>query len=167
MYSKDSDHMIWSNWYSDWDDDLVEEYEGLTESERESIMYELNNDYLDDERTNLDIDLGTPIIIIGDLGLWYGRRSGYKVVGTGNISDCLRDDSDYVTWYVDAEGDFRCDAMHNDGTNYYLYRVFRDGTTDEQQEDLLWKIYSGTVTQTEIHELTEKIGTRIAEVYGW
>lgn len=45
---------------------------------------------------------------------------GYKEIPSGNIRDCLYSDTDYSTWYVDRLGDLRCDAIHHDGTNFYL-----------------------------------------------
>lgn len=163
-------HLIWSNVhlnYADWKDSLEEEYPDRTEQERELLMYELNDEYLEDERANLNISLGMPIIVIGDLGFWYGRRHGYKVIGTGNISDCLYDDCDYLTWYVDGVGDLNCDASHHDGTNHYLYRVFRDGTTPRQMSNLEQKICRGTATWKDITRVTTKVGPTIAKVYGW
>ena len=53
-------HIIWSNYdldYEDWRDDLEAEYPDLTEGERIALMYEINGDYLDDERMNLDVQL--------------------------------------------------------------------------------------------------------------
>ena len=170
MYDKKTCHLIWSNAhldYADWKDFLEEEYPDRTEQERELLMYELNDDYLEDERANLNISLGMPIIVIGDLGFWDGRRHGYKVIGTGNISDCLYDDCDYLTWYVDGVGDLNCDASHHDGTNHYLYRVFRDGTTPEQMSNLEQKICRGTATWKDITRVTTKVGPAIAKVYGW
>ena len=70
-------HIIWSNYdldYEDWKDDLEENYPELSEQERITLMYEINGDYLEDERTNLNVQLSAPILVIGDLGLWYGRR---------------------------------------------------------------------------------------------
>ena len=137
---KDGRHIIWSNDidYDDWREDLEEQYPDLTEAERMELMYELNGDYLDDERSNLDIQLSRPILVVGDLGLWNGRRMGYKEIPSGNIRDCLYNerDIDYSTWYVDKNGEFRCDAIHHDGTNHYRYRAYRDGVTDEQIEDV-------------------------------
>ena len=100
---KDGRHIIWSNDidYDDWREDLEEQYPDLTEAERMELMYELNGDYLDDERSNLDIQLSRPILVVGDLGLWNGRRMGYKEIPSGNIRDCLYNerDIDYSTWY--------------------------------------------------------------------
>ena len=46
-------HIIWSNYalnYDDWKADLEAAYPDLTEDERIALMYEINGDYLDDER---------------------------------------------------------------------------------------------------------------------
>ena len=129
----DGDHLIWSNYnldYDDWNADLEAEYPELSDSERMERMYEINGDYLDDERINLNIQLSRPILVIADLGLWTGRHMGYKEIPSGNIRDCLFSDTDYTTWYVDKLGDMRCDAVHHDGTNHYLYRTYKDGVSE-------------------------------------
>ena len=80
---KEEKHIIWSNYfldYDDWKDDLEEQYPDLSEDERISLMYEINNDYLGDERMNLNIQLDRPILVIGDLGLWNGRDRDRKSV---------------------------------------------------------------------------------------
>ncbi len=166
----DGDHLIWSNYdldYEDWRDDLEAEYPELSEDERYYKMLEINRDYLDDERMNLNIQLSQPILVIADLGLWTGRHSGYREILSGNIRDCLYSEYDYTTWYVDKDGDFRCDDVHHDGTNHYLYRVFRDSATVEQREDLLDKIYRGIATQMDIDRVTRRLGDEIGKVYGW
>lgn len=78
-------HLIWSNTdlnYEDWRADLEAEYPELSEDERIERMYELNAVQLDDERTNLNIQLDMPILIIADLGLWNGRHSAYREIRT-------------------------------------------------------------------------------------
>ena len=166
----DGAHLIWSNYdldYEDWRDDLEAEYPELSEDERYYKMLEINQDYLDDERMNLNIQLSQPILVIADLGLWTGRHSGYKEILSGNIRDCLYSENDYTTWYVDKDGDFRCDDVHHDGTNHYLYRVFKESATDEQREELLDKIYCGIATQADIDRVTQRLGDEIGKVYGW
>ena len=169
MYDEKKHHLIWSNVYHEpeWDSEMESLFPDTTEPEQIKILCDLQYDELDIERMNLDIQLGMPIIVIADLGLWDGRKKGYKVIGTGNVSDCLYDDCDYITWYVDEEHELRCDASHHDGTNHYLYRVFRKGTTDDQMEELEMKIYSGMATQEDIDSVTASIGTKIEKVYGW
>ena len=167
---KEDRHIIWSNYdldYEDWRDDLEAEYPELTEDQRIALMYEINGEYLDDERTNLNIQLSQPIIVIGDLGLWYGRRSGYKEIESGNIRDCLYADTDYSTWYVDRLGDLRCDAIHHDGTDHYLYRAYMDGVRESQIDLLKDKLYRGIATRADVTRITRRLGDDIARVYGF
>ena len=167
---KEDRHIIWSNYdldYEDWRDDLEAEYPELTEDQRIALMYEINGEYLDDERTNLNIQLSQPIIVIGDLGLWYGRRSGYKEIESGNIRDCLYADTDYSTWYVDKLGDLRCDAIHHDGTDHYLYRAYKDGVRESQIDLLKDKLYRGIATRADVTRITRRLGDDIARVYGF
>ena len=165
----DERHIIWSNDldYDDWRVDLEENYPDLTEDERIALMYEINGDYLDDERTNLNIQLAKPILVIGDLGVWNGRRSGYKEISSGNIRDCLYSDTDLSTWYVDKLGDLRCDAVHHDGTNHYLYRAYKDNVRDSQIDLLKEKLYRGIATRADITRVTRRLGDDIAKVYGF
>ena len=165
----DSRHVIWSNYfnYDDWKYNLAEQYPKLSENERIALMYEINGDYLDYERSRLDIQLSRPILVVGDLGLWNGRRMGYKEIQSGNICDCLYSDTDYVTWFVDRNGDFRCDAIHHDGTNHYLYRVYKDDVSETQIDNLKEKIYYGKATRTDIVRVTRRLGDDIAKVYGF
>lgn len=170
-------HIIWSNMNleaDDWRDSYKEylEINGLDDDPNDEnklyeYMVEANDDYLSDERRNLDIQLSQPIIVIGDLGRWNGRVSGYKMIDSGNIKDCLYSDTDYNEWYVDKYGDLRADAVHHDGTNHYLYRVFKDGVTDTQIENLQDKIYNGKATRADITRVTKRLGDDIAGVYGF
>lgn len=145
---KDSRHIIWTDYldYDDWKEDLEAQYPELSANERMNLMYEINGTYFQDEKTNLDIQLSRPILVVGDLGLWHGRRMGYKEIESGNISDCLytERDIDNATWFVDKNGDFRCEAIHHDGTNHYLYRAYKDGVSETQIDNLKEKIYRGT-----------------------
>ena len=158
--SKD-DYRIWSNAdldYEEWKDWMEEEYPTLSDDERVAMMYEENGHYLEDERLNLDIQLSQPILVVADLGLWNGRRTGYKEIPSGNIRDCLYSDYDYTTWYVDRKGDFRCDDTHHDGTNHYLYRVYKDNVSQAQKDRLKEKIYNGTATRADIVRVTRRLG---------
>lgn len=170
-------HIIWSDmsldpddWRDDYKDFLeINELNGDPNDENELYkwMVETNGDYLDDERMNLDVQLSQPIIAIADLGLWYGRKSGYRVIDSGNIKDCLYSDTDFTEWYVDKYGDLRADAAHHDGTNHYLYRVFKDSATESQIENLKYKLYEGKATRADITRITRRLGDEIADVYGF
>lgn len=162
-------HIIWSNDINigDWESFLNEEYPDVDEFEKLDIVYEVNDEYLEDERVNLSSLVYGEIIVIGMLGLWNGTAHGYKIIKSGKVSDCLYDDCDIVTWYVDRYNNFRCDGIHHDGTNHYLYRAWRDGISDEQKENFLDKIYSGKATSKDITRYTKSIGVDIKKVYGW
>lgn len=101
MYQEGTDRLIWSNFHTDfedWKESTSEDYEDYSEDRLYEIFCEAISDNLDDERCNLDIQLSSPILVIGDLGLWYGRRTGYKEIESGNIRDCLYSDTDYTTY---------------------------------------------------------------------
>ena len=92
---------------------------------------------------------------------------GYKMIDSGNIKDCLYSDTDMTEWYVDRYGDLRADAVHHDGTNHYLYRVFKNTASPEQIERLQEKIYYGKATRADITRVTKRLGDEIAAVYGF
>ena len=166
---KNERYIIWSNNldYEDWKVHLKEQYPTLSEDDRIALMYEINSDYLDNERINLNIQLSRPILVVGDLGLWSGRRMGYKEIASGNIRDCLYSDTNYSTWYVNGNGDLCCDATHHDGTNRYLYRIYKDSVTETQIDNLKGKLYQGTATRADITRITRRLGDEIAKVYGF
>lgn len=161
-------HIIWSNMNlgdpEEWD---FEDKDEMTEEEIQERIYELNSSYLDDERINLK-KIINPILIIADLGLWNGRRQGYKIIESGNISDILWDifyaDADYAEWYSDGK-DIRGTIIHHDGTNNYLYREIKDR---DKVGTLLDKIYAGEdIDRRTLSRYTKSIHPYVQEVYGW
>lgn len=123
-------------------------------------------EWLEDLRANLNFELPREILIYADLGLWNGRRTGYKEITSGKLSDCLYSDYD-PTWYVDEDMDLRCIDVHHDGTNYYLYRTYKPNIDEYLIEELKQEIYEGTATEEQVMALTDPIGPYIAEVYPW
>lgn len=165
---KQTERLIWQNMdlsIDDYNDFLSEEYPEVTgENERIDLINELNQMYLDDERMNLNIELDNPIIVIADLGLWNGRKSGYKFIKSGNIKDTLYDNNcDYCKWYCDRY-DYKFIGHHHDGTNCYIYREVKDM---DKIDILTEKLYNGTATQADITRYTRSIRPYIAKVYGW
>ena len=154
--------------YEDYFSDLETEYEEEFSDDRKwEMLYDENRMWLDDERVNLNKKLEGDIVVIADLGLWNGRRGGYKVIKSGNIKDCLYDDADYVEWYCDR-WNFRCTAHHHDGTNYYLYREIRPDLSETQRENFLDRLYHGYIhDERMIRRYTKSIRPEIANVYGW
>ena len=124
-------------------------------------------DFLD-ERTNLDIQLNENIVAIADVGRWNGRFSGYQLIDSGNIKDCLDFRScDFGKWWVDERGNFRSELHHHDGTHRVLYRAFKEGVSEEQIENFCDKIYNSKLTQADVSRYTRRLGDDIAEVYGF
>ena len=162
--------VIWSDIDLDldnWRESLEELYPDYPEDELYAIMCKSNAENLYDERANLNIQLSQPILVIADIGRWNGRFNGYKEIPSGNIKDCLYSEMDYNEWYIDKNGDLKCDAVHHDGTNHYLYRVYKDGVSDYQKENLKEKIYEGRATRSDITRITRRLGDDIADVYGF
>lgn len=163
--------IIWSNTNLKLEDfeEFLEEEGFAMESEnfQWNIITQMNYEYLEDERDNLNIQLCSDIIVIADLGLWDGKYSGYKIIKSGNIKDCLNSDCDYCTWYVDGWQNLRFEGYHHDGTNHYLYRQLKEDLSEIQIENFCAKLYAGTATKADISKYTDRIGNHIAAVYGW
>ena len=165
-------HVIWSN--DDFDmlnqikEDIMEDNPDLTEEQAMQCAYDTRDEYLDDERANLDINVGNEIVIIANLGLWDGHHMAYKLLHSENIADCLSGTcGDYVTWFVDDRGDLNCRDCHHDGTNLYLYRAWKTDISYAQRDYFLQKVRCGIATRKDITRYTRKIGTYVADVYGW
>ena len=165
-------YTIWSNTNVMYDgvekdyqelNDLTDEEMNDVSSEEIYMWADENNWYfLDDERANLNIQLDEEIIVIADLGLWYGNRIAYKIIKSGNIADCLSFEYEYADFYCD-QYDMRAKEIHHDGTNYYLYRVFKSGLTEQQKENFL----NNTKDKKAILRYTRSIRPYISAVYGW
>ena len=145
--------------------EFFEEQDITGENEQYECLDEMNRIWLENERKNLDIELEENIVILADLGLWFGRRDGYKEIGN-NISGALYTNDDYITWYVDRY-DMRGDGAHHDGSNHYLYRVWKNGITDAQKENFLNKWASEKATRKDVTRYTKSLRPYIANVYGW
>ncbi len=136
------------------------------------FMYEENCSYLNDERMNLrNIVFKTPILIIGEMGLWYGTRTGYRLINSGKLSDCLTFISrDYESgaWFVDDCGELRGRFHHHDGTNYHWYRGLKPGVSESTIERLIDKINCGDESYKKLlSRISFRLGDLVGDVYGW
>ena len=98
-----------------------------------------------------------------DIGLWDDRVSGYKLIKSGNIKDCLYSDAIQVEWFIDSYNNFKATEYHQDGINHLLYRVFKDDISEAQKENFLDKIYKRKCTNQNITKYTNSIGKIILE----
>jgi hypothetical protein len=103
-------------------DDLGIKPEEVNEDMLQEIINDNFNISIDDARTSLNMLDYDKIYVIADLGLWNGRRSGYKIINTDEI---LYTDCDFFTWYV-KDGDLKFDGVHHDGNNFYTYYGIKD-----------------------------------------
>ena len=170
-------HIIWSNMnldIEDWREDYKEWLEINEINDRDpededdirDWMYETNSEYLYDEQMNLNKVIDGRILIIGDLGLWHGRVSGYKLLGN-NIKEIFNINSrgfDYADFYGDGYN-IRATEAHHDGVNHYLYRVIRE---DRNIDNLLDAIYRGEeISRSKLNYYTKSLYKYVKEIYGW
>ena len=165
-------HIIWQDTalmdydnVKEWLDEIEEDYECCEQTAYE-IMWDMNSEYLCDERINLNIQMPNEIIILGYLGLWDGRRKGWKVIKSGNIKDCLYSECDYNEWYVDRYN-MHWFGVHHDGTNHCICRAFRKDVTEEQKERFYDALHNGKCNDRMIRRYTESLRPYVAKVYGW
>lgn len=168
-------YTIWSNMnlnIEDWKDGYKEfleinEIDDCDPDDEDEIyewMIETNSEYLGDERLNLNKEVDGRILVIADLGLWHGRRSGYRIINSRNIKDILYCNEEYGEFYGDGY-DIRGTETHHDGTNRYLYRMIRE---DRNIENLLDAIYKGEeISRSKLNYYTKSLYPYVAAVYGW
>ena len=136
----------------------------------DEIYEEINDfqsmDYDDQYRYNLNKELDGKIIAIANIGLWNGRRSGYKLMGY-NLNNILDSFScDYIKVYADRYN-IHSEASHHDGTHYVTFRMIKPNLSDEQVENFLNKLYNGTHTSKDITRYTKSLVKEVNKVYGW
>lgn len=161
--------IIWSSDYYI-NDNAREEYEnsyrelcdddGYRMSDRQ--WAEVVDGYLSDERMNLDQTVDGIIIAFADLGLWQGRRQGYKILGSkiNSIFSVSEDDNE---WYGDGFN-IRGNLTHHDGTHRILYRVAKD---QEDAERIAEQIYNRRIDEAGFRKRTRSLYPYVAEIYGW
>lgn len=165
---------IWQNIdlkIEDWKDDYKEyieinEFKALNPENEDEIydyMVNTNDLYLDDERLNLNKEIDGRILVIADIGRWYGRAQGYKILDN-NISSILDTDCDYCEWYSDGYN-IKFTGHHHDGVNYLEYRVIRE---DRNIDNLLRDLYYGEeISRKKLNYYTKSLHPYVAEIYGW
>ena len=155
----------WREDYKEWLElNEIDDRDPNDENDIYDWMVETNAQYLEDEQMNLDKVVEGRILVVADLGLWYGRRSAYKIVGSGNIKDILGYTYEYAEFYGDGYN-IRGSEVHHDGINYYLYRVIRE---DRNINNLLNDIYDGKeISRSKLNYYTKSLWKDVAEVYGW
>ena len=172
---KEKEFIVWQNYDidpSNYQEFLQEEYPDVTDAiEQYHLISCMNDEYLDDERSNFSsIDrLKGDIIILADIGLWNRRVLGYKEIYSRSASDCLRfeRDCEYAKWYVDERNDLCSRQSHHDGSHHLIYRSWKEEISNKQKQNFRDKIYYGKVTRRDITRYTDSIGVKVKKLYGW
>lgn len=142
--------------YEDWDDSQMFWEEA----------YGINNEYLNDEKVLLDIELDQPIIAAADLGSWNGHSIRIGTSFGSNVRDIFKAmrNPDYIecSFFIEDRNVF-FEGSHHDGRNRVMFRKLKKGvniddiTDDVTHKDQFWSNY---------FDKTESIAPEICEVYG-
>ena len=164
-------NIIWSNLeirLEDWQD-YIEEVESnlgekLDEYEKMQKITNLLYEYFQDEVTNLNIKTDNNIIAIASLGLWNGRKKGYKILSS-NVNSILSGfDCDYIEIYADRYN-IKFKGYHHDGQNYIEFREIKNNVNID---NLLNDIYEGKpISRQKLNYYTKSIRHYVADAYGW
>ena len=145
---------------------LSEVYPEIEQTE-ENVIQKIYQDIdvsFDDSEIELNKQLDGRILAIASMGLWNGRKSGYKILGN-NLNEVLTSSigCDEKEVYCDAYNVY-ARGYHHDGRNNVEFREIRE---DRNIENLLDKIYSGKeVTRREINYYTRSLRPYVKQVYG-
>lgn len=110
----------------------------------------------------LDKELPNKIVQIANVGRWNGRFNAYRVLGDNlnNILDGMH--HDYQALYADRY-ELRGSDAHHDATNYYTFRVLKEGIDAEEFEE---KLSDGCYKMSTILRKTRSLRSVIKEIYG-
>lgn len=165
-------HIIWTDTVNlnleDYAEYLEENYpETVDDYKKFEIIDMVNSDELDMVRDEFDIQLDGRILILGQLGLWNGKVSGYKIINSGKLSDIFYSQLNtmsYMEFWSDGYN-IRASEAHHDGTNYYLFREIRE---DKDIENFLNDIYFGReISRSKLNYYTRSVASHINKLYGW
>lgn len=160
--------ILWSDCKLDqdsWHGYIRQECSNLTEPEQRDMICELNHDLLDQTRSQLDIALSQPILVIRNFPSKLFQLPCYWEIPSGNIRDCLLGDTKHTTWFVDSRGDLHRQSSDGEHSDDVLYRVYRDGVTNDQIADLKGKLFEGTALPEDLYRITRRLGPIIAKVF--
>ena len=140
------------------------ETEPTEEDIYEDITFSINVWY-DDESEILHKPLEGRILAIVDMGLWNGRKTGYKILDN-NLNEVLTSTigCDEKEVYFDGYN-IKAEGYHHDGRNYVEYREIRE---DKNIDKLLDKIYNNEpISRSELNYYTKPLGKYVKQIFGW
>lgn len=133
--------ILWSNYPYDFENEelweMRQDFMDYNDGEEPMDDWELVDwaygwfdlDYLQKETSRVN----GYIVTLADLGLWDGRKHGYKMSSTygDRIGSVLESDCEYCTWFFDENDELCFKGVHHDGTNYYRYFFVPDEVSSE------------------------------------
>lgn len=125
---------------------------------------DINSTYLEDEKINLNKELDNYVVAFAELGLWDGKKSGFKVLST-NLNSIFNVRQDFNTYYADAYN-IRASCSHHDGTNFILYRKLKKGINVSDFEVYMYK-NNYKLSSQQLSKYTESLLPYVKTVYGW
>lgn len=151
----------------------INEWEFYQEDYPEITRYEDRIDFLSDSKqleyndlmTNFNIQLDNPILIIGNLELYYGQKNYCSLINSKNIKDIFKSCINYdcASWEY-SNYNVYSKQQHHDGVNYYEYREVKNMSNIDI---FINKIQSGEkITRSMINYYTKSLQPYIIDVYG-
>lgn len=77
----------------------------------------------------------------------------------------MSDSCDRHTYYSDGD-EVRCDAVHHDGTNHYLFRMLKEDVDKDDFEEAFLDARKGELDAV-VEKYTDSLAPIVNKVYGW
>lgn len=129
-------------------------------------------EYLKEEVFNSELStLDEEIIVYAELGLWNGKKTGYKELETGLegiFNGELTEITNDIQIYVE-DGDIEILAPHHDGVNYYTVRAWKKTIAEARREKVKEKILEDMNyhdTYRPFYEATKPMGDVLLKALG-
>ena len=139
--------------------------EGISDEDVWDRIYNEIDWWFDDEFNNLDIKTENDIIVIASMGLWNGRRTGYKLLNRRNLSEIMScGNEDYNHLYYDGFNVYK-KAIHHDGTNYILFREVRPDVNIDRLCEMIYN--NEEISKVTLNRYTRSLRRYVKKIYGW
>lgn len=148
---------------------LAEEWDKEPENiDNDDVGNRISNEIdwnFDDEYRNLNIETENDIIAIASMGLWNGRRTGYKLLNRKNLNEIMSCGSkDYNHLYYDGFNVYK-KAIHHDGINYIMFREVRPNVNIEKLCDMIYN--NEVINRATLNRYTRSLRRYVKKIYGW
>lgn len=159
-------HIIWSSrWFYDKENRKAfeENFKKLYPNEEytDEIYFKDVSNSLDTEKKTLEgVKVEGVIIVLDDIGLWYGRRQSATILDT--IPEIFSTDKEDKEWFIDG-WNVRSVQGRDNGINRLLYRVAKDRKTAER---LAWKVSKGIYNENQLMRYTKSLKPYFTKNYG-